>query len=30
MRNTVFLIDDDVSVRDALGLLLGLKGYRTA
>lgn len=30
MKNTVFLIDDDVSIRDALGLLLGLKGYRTA
>ena len=30
MDNTVFIIDDDVSVRDALGLLLGLRGYRTA
>ena len=30
MDNTVFIIDDDASVRDALGLLLGLKGYRTA
>lgn len=27
---TVFIIDDDPSVRDALGLLLGLRGYRTA
>jgi FixJ family two-component response regulator len=27
---TVFIIDDDASVRDALGLLLGLRGYRTA
>ncbi len=26
---TVYLIDDDASVRDALGLLLGLRGYRT-
>lgn len=26
---TVFLIDDDPSVRDSLALLLGLKGYRT-
>ena len=24
-----FIVDDDASVRDALGLLLGLKGYRT-
>ncbi|RLJ68576.1 response regulator transcription factor [Sulfurisoma sediminicola] len=30
MDNTVFIIDDDASVRDALGLLLGLRGYRTA
>ncbi|OHC71171.1 MAG: DNA-binding response regulator [Rhodocyclales bacterium GWA2_65_20] len=30
MDNTVFIIDDDPSVRDALGLLLGLHGYRTA
>jgi FixJ family two-component response regulator len=30
MENTVFIIDDDASVRDALGLLLGLHGYRTA
>src|ERR1700744_3495661 len=27
---TVYLIDDDPSVRDALGLLLGVRGYRTA
>jgi FixJ family two-component response regulator len=27
---TVFVVDDDVSVRDSLGLLLGLHGYRTA
>lgn len=27
---TVFIIDDDASVRDALGLLLGLRGYRTS
>jgi FixJ family two-component response regulator len=25
---TVFLIDDDAAVRDALGLLLGIQGYR--
>lgn len=30
MDNTVYLIDDDMSVRDALSLLLGLEGYRTA
>lgn len=30
MENTVFVVDDDASVRDALGLLLGLRGYRTA
>lgn len=29
MDNTVFIIDDDASVRDALGLLLSLRGYRT-
>ena len=29
MEDTVFIIDDDASVRDALGLLLGLHGYRT-
>lgn len=27
---TVYLVDDDQSVRDALGLLLGLKGYPVA
>ena len=27
---TVFIIDDDAAVRDALGLLLSLHGYRTA
>lgn len=27
MNNTVFIVDDDASVRDALGLLLGLHGY---
>jgi len=27
---TVFIVDDDSSVRDSLGLLLGLRGYRTA
>jgi RNA polymerase sigma factor (sigma-70 family) len=26
----VFIVDDDASVRDSLGLLLGLRGYRTA
>lgn len=30
MLNTVYIIDDDAAVRDALGLLLGLRGYRTA
>lgn len=30
MDNTVFIIDDDAAVRDALGLMLGLRGYRTA
>ena len=30
MDNTVFIIDDDASVRDSLGLVLGLRGYRTA
>ena len=29
MNNTVFIIDDDASVRDSLGLVLGLRGYRT-
>lgn len=28
MENTVFIIDDDASVRDALGLMLGLRGFR--
>lgn len=27
---TVFIVDDDPSLRDALGLLLGVRGYRTA
>lgn len=27
---TVFLVDDDAGVRDALGLLLGIHGYRIA
>ena len=27
---TVFIVDDDASVRDALGLLLAVRGYRTA
>lgn len=27
---TVFIVDDDPDVRDSLGLLLGLRGYRTA
>jgi RNA polymerase sigma factor (sigma-70 family) len=27
---TVFIVDDDLAVRDALGLLLGVRGYRTA
>ena len=26
---TVFIVDDDMAVRDALGLLLGVHGYRT-
>lgn len=26
---TIFIVEDDASVRDSLGLLLGLKGYRT-
>lgn len=29
MENSVFIIDDDAGVRDALGLLLGLHGFRT-
>ena len=27
---TVFIVDDDAAVRDALGLLLGVRGYRSA
>lgn len=27
---TIFIVDDDPAVRDALGLLLGVRGYRTA
>jgi FixJ family two-component response regulator len=27
---TVFIVDDDASVRDSLALMLGLSGYRTA
>ena len=30
MDNTVFIVDDDAAVRDALGLLLGLHGYRSS
>ena len=30
VEQTVFIVDDDVAVRDSLALLLGLKGYRTA
>ena len=30
MDNTIFIVDDDASVRDSLGLLLGLRGYRTS
>lgn len=29
-RLTVFIVDDDASVRDSLALMLGLSGYRTA
>jgi len=29
-RDTVFIVDDDVSVRDALSLLLSLRGFLTA
>jgi FixJ family two-component response regulator len=29
-RDTVFVVDDDASVRDALSLLLSLRGYTTA
>jgi len=28
-EQTVFIVEDDAAVRDSLGLLLGLKGYRT-
>jgi two-component system, LuxR family, response regulator FixJ len=30
VEQTVFIVDDDAAVRDALALLLGLKGHRTA
>lgn len=30
MNNTVYIIDDDASIRDSLGLLLSLRGYRTS
>ena len=30
IENSVYIIDDDAAVRDALGLLLSLNGYRTA
>jgi FixJ family two-component response regulator len=29
-ENTVFIVDDDSAVRDALGLMLSLNGYRTS
>lgn len=29
-RLTVFIVDDDASVRDSLALMLGIAGYRTA
>ena len=29
-RQTIFIVDDDASVRDALSLLLSLRGYATA
>lgn len=29
-ENTIFIVDDDAAIRDALGLLLSLNGYRTA
>lgn len=29
-RDTVFIVDDDASVRDAISLLLSLRGYTTA
>lgn len=28
--NTIFIVDDDLSVRDAIGLMLGLRGYAVA
>ncbi len=30
MKDTVFLVDDDASIRDSVGLLLGLNGFRVA
>ena len=27
---TIYIVDDDQSVRDALGLMLSVRGYRTA
>lgn len=30
MDNRVFIVDDDMSVRDALGLMLSLHGYQTS
>jgi len=29
-RDTVFIVDDDASVRDSLSLLVSLRGYVTA
>jgi len=29
-RHVVYIVDDDVAIRDSLGLLLGLRGYRCA
>lgn len=29
-RDTVFIVDDDPSIRDALSLLVSLRGYATA
>jgi FixJ family two-component response regulator len=29
-KNVVYIVDDDPAVRDAIGLLLGLHGYKTA
>ena len=28
-EQTVFIVEDDAAVRDSLGLLLGLQGFRT-